>query len=84
MFKQAWEQGTNEPSWAIIVIKAVCLIKVDFPPIFGPVINKTGWSPLICNEIGRGTATFDGMAIAQSMIEYIAIHIRCITLFSTH
>lgn len=41
-------------------------------------------SLIIFDEIGRGTATFDGMAIAQSMIEYIAIHIRCITLFSTH
>ena len=28
--------------------------------------------------------TFDGMAIAQSMIEYIATSIQCITLFSTH
>ena len=36
------------------------------------------------DEIGRGTATFDGMAIAQAMIEYIAAKIKCITLFSTH
>lgn len=41
-------------------------------------------SLIIFDEIGRGTATFDGMAIAQSMIEYIAIQIGCITLFSTH
>lgn len=41
-------------------------------------------SLIIFDEIGRGTATFDGMAIAQSMIEYIATHIKCITLFSTH
>ena len=41
-------------------------------------------SLIIFDEIGRGTATFDGMAIAQSMIEYIATHIGCITLFSTH
>lgn len=33
-------------------------------------------------EIGRGTATFDGMAIAQAMIEYIASEIHCMTLFS--
>ena len=39
---------------------------------------------IIFDEIGRGTATFDGMAIAQSMIEYIATSIQCITLFSTH
>ncbi|MCD7809962.1 MAG: DNA mismatch repair protein MutS [Erysipelotrichaceae bacterium] len=41
-------------------------------------------SLIIFDEIGRGTATFDGMAIAQSMIEYIATKIKCITLFSTH
>lgn len=41
-------------------------------------------SLIIFDEIGRGTATFDGMAIAQSMIEYIASSIGCITLFSTH
>lgn len=41
-------------------------------------------SLIIFDEIGRGTATFDGMAIAQSMIEYIATKIHCITLFSTH
>ena len=41
-------------------------------------------SLIIFDEIGRGTATFDGMAIAQAMIEYIASSIKCITLFSTH
>ncbi|WP_296876412.1 DNA mismatch repair protein MutS [Thomasclavelia sp.] len=41
-------------------------------------------SLIIFDEIGRGTATFDGMAIAQAMIEYIAMKIKCITLFSTH
>ena len=41
-------------------------------------------SLVIFDEIGRGTATFDGMAIAQAMIEYIARKIKCITLFSTH
>lgn len=41
-------------------------------------------SLIIFDEIGRGTATFDGMAIAQSMIEYIATSIQCVTLFSTH
>lgn len=41
-------------------------------------------SLILFDEIGRGTATFDGMAIAQAMIEYIATKIKCITLFSTH
>lgn len=41
-------------------------------------------SLIIFDEIGRGTATFDGMAIAQAMIEYISTKLKCITLFSTH
>lgn len=41
-------------------------------------------SLILFDEIGRGTATFDGMAIAQEMIEYIASEIHCMTLFSTH
>lgn len=41
-------------------------------------------SLILFDEIGRGTATFDGMAIAQAMIEYIATKVKCITLFSTH
>ena len=41
-------------------------------------------SLILFDEIGRGTATFDEMAIAQAMIEYIASEIHCMTLFSTH
>ena len=41
-------------------------------------------SLILFDEIGRGTATFDGMAIAQAMIEYIASEIHCMTLFSSH
>ena len=46
--------------------------------------NATENSLIVFDEIGRGTATYDGMAIAQSMIEYIVSKIHCLTLFSTH
>ena len=36
------------------------------------------------DELGRGTATFDGMALAQSIIEYISTNIKGKTFFSTH
>lgn len=41
-------------------------------------------SLVLFDEIGRGTATYDGMALAQSIIEYIHNNISCKTLFSTH
>lgn len=41
-------------------------------------------SLIIFDEIGRGTATYDGMAIAQAMLEYIDEALKAKTLFSTH
>ncbi len=46
--------------------------------------SATENSLIVFDEIGRGTATYDGMAIAQAIIEYIVQHIHCLTLFSTH
>jgi DNA mismatch repair protein MutS len=41
-------------------------------------------SLLLLDEIGRGTSTYDGMALAQAIIEYIHHDVRAKTLFSTH
>ena len=48
------------------------------------ITNATSNSLILFDELGRGTATFDGMALAQSIIEYIHDNIHCKTLFSTH
>lgn len=48
------------------------------------ISNATSKSLILFDELGRGTATFDGMALAQAIIEYIHDHIKCKTLFSTH
>ncbi|WP_414053848.1 DNA mismatch repair protein MutS [Macrococcus equi] len=48
------------------------------------LINATENSLIIFDEIGRGTSTYDGLALAQSMIEYVHNHIGAKTLFSTH
>ena len=46
--------------------------------------NATANSLILFDEIGRGTSTYDGMALAQAMIEYIVQNIKAKTLFSTH
>ena len=48
------------------------------------ITNATSNSLILFDELGRGTATFDGMALAQSIIEYIHNNIKCKTFFSTH
>ncbi len=46
--------------------------------------NATGKSLLILDEIGRGTSTYDGLAIARAVVEYIHDRLGARTLFATH
>lgn len=48
------------------------------------ISNATKDSLILFDEIGRGTATYDGMALAQAILEYVHERIGCVTLFSTH
>ena len=48
------------------------------------ISNATKNSLVLFDELGRGTATFDGMALAESIIEYIHNNIGCKMMFSTH
>lgn len=48
------------------------------------ICNATLESLILFDELGRGTATYDGISLAQAILEYISIHIKCKTLFSTH
>lgn len=46
--------------------------------------HATPKSLVILDELGRGTSTFDGTAIAYSVINYLLKEKKCMTLFSTH
>jgi DNA mismatch repair protein MutS len=46
--------------------------------------SATARSLIILDEIGRGTATFDGLSIAWAVIEHIQSHIKAKTIFATH
>lgn len=48
------------------------------------IVHATPNSLILFDEIGRGTATYDGMALAQAIIEYIHEDVHAKTLFSTH
>jgi DNA mismatch repair protein MutS len=41
-------------------------------------------SLVILDEVGRGTSTFDGLAIAQAVVEYISVRVQARCLFATH
>lgn len=57
---------------------------VEMKEACNALTNATKNSLILFDELGRGTATFDGMSLAQAILEYVAKNIKCKTLFSTH
>ena len=48
------------------------------------ISHGTEFSLAIMDELGRGTSTYDGYAIASGVVKYIVEDIKCLCLFSTH
>lgn len=66
------------------LIKGQSTFMTEMKDVSEGLEDATEHSLFLFDEIGRGTATFDGMAIAQSIIEYIVKHVHAKTFFSTH
>lgn len=66
------------------LIKGESTFMVEMEETNRALQNATSNSLLLFDEIGRGTATYDGMALAQAIIEYVVNNIHAKTLFSTH
>ena len=57
---------------------------VEMKEACNAICNATKNSLILFDELGRGTATYDGMSLAQAILEYISENIKSYTLFSTH
>lgn len=57
---------------------------VEMKEACNALLNATKNSLILFDELGRGTATYDGMSLAQAILEYVNKNIGCKTLFSTH
>ena len=66
------------------LIKGQSTFMTEMSEVAQALDSASSDSLFLFDEIGRGTATFDGMAIAQSIIEHIVKHVHAKTFFSTH
>lgn len=66
------------------IVSGQSTFMVEMMEVNNALQNATKNSLVLFDEIGRGTATYDGMALAQAIIEYVHEKIGCKTLFSTH
>jgi len=57
---------------------------VEMTEAAGILNMATPRSLVLLDEVGRGTATFDGLAIAWAVVEHLQIHTQAKTLFATH
>ena len=66
------------------IVSGQSTFMVEMMEVNNALTHATKNSLILFDEIGRGTATFDGMALAQAIIEYVHDNIKAKTMFSTH
>jgi DNA mismatch repair protein MutS len=57
---------------------------VEMTEVATIVHQATADSLVVLDEVGRGTATYDGMALAEAIVEHLHTHTRCRGIFATH
>lgn len=66
------------------IIKGQSTFMMEMEEVNHALKQSTSHSLILFDEIGRGTATYDGMALAQAILEYLVTKVHAKTLFSTH
>ena len=66
------------------IVSGLSTFMVEMEEVNNALSGASNNSLVLFDEIGRGTATYDGMALAQAILEYVHENIKCKTMFSTH
>ena len=69
---------------AALIWQGLSTFRIELEETAQILRHATQRSLVILDELGRGTATFDGMAIAHAVMEHLLEHTRCCALFATH